>query len=192
MILLFILFVVLFSFSYKKLKESDLKQIVATLRNDPLPINPMDEVKQQLSEWAKQEQLQNQIDIVKKEDSVSIEIKDKVFFSSGEYELSPVGLTRIKTLAKTLEKLPARLRLGIEGHTDDIPIHTKQIQDNWDLSAKRALNVLYALELSQELLKRTQVIAQGEMNPLVPNRDKSGNSVPENQNKNRRVTIKVF
>jgi chemotaxis protein MotB len=192
MILLFILFVVLFSFTYKKLKASEFKQIMASIRNQPVPKNPIDEVKTQLTNWVKSEKLSDQIDVIKKEDAVLIEIKDKVFFTTGEYELNFEGQNRIHTLAKTLEKLPSRFQLGIEGHTDDVPIHNKAVEDNWDLSSKRALNVLRALNLSPELLKRTSVIAHGDTNPLVPNRDAHGNSIAENQNKNRRVTLRVF
>jgi chemotaxis protein MotB len=192
MILLFILFVVLYSFSYKKLKETDYARIVATLSNKPLPKSPVDEAQQQVSNWVKQEALQDQISIVKKDEAVYIEIKDKVLFSSGEYRLSDEGIKRLKSLARTLEKTPEKLKLGIEGHTDDVPMSTKDVRDNWELSAKRALHVLYALELSPGLLKRTSVIAQGEMNPLVPNLDKSGNPLHENRNRNRRVTLRLF
>ncbi len=192
MILLFILFVVLYSFSAKKLKDHDFKQIVATLRNEPPPVNPIDDVRAKLSAWVEKEKLKDHIDIVKKEDALLVEIKDKVLFSSGEFRLSPQGAERLKSLSLMIEKIPAQFHLGIEGHTDDVPIHTKDVQDNWDLSAKRALNVLYALNLSDSLLKRTSIIAKGEMVPLLPNRTPQGIPLPENQNTNRRVTLKIF
>jgi chemotaxis protein MotB len=33
----------------------------------------------------------------------------------------------------------------VEGHTDSIPIHTTILDDNWDLSVKRATSVVRIL-----------------------------------------------
>lgn len=192
MILLFCTFVVLFSFTYKKLKAQDFQKIVAALANKPPPPNPINEVKQKLSQWVAEQKLLDQIDVVKGEDSVVVEIKDKVFFESGAFALSDEGKKRIRSLAGTLLKLPNQYHIGIEGHTDDIPIHTKEVQDNWELSSKRALSVLYALEFDSKTNTRISVIARGETQPLVPNRDASGTPIPENQSKNRRVTFRIF
>lgn len=192
MILLFCTFVVLFSFSYKKLKQQDFQNMVAALANKPPPPNPMNEVKQRLSKWVSDQKLSDQIDVLKGDDSVTLEIKDKVFFESGAFALTDEGKKRIQSLAGTLNKLPEDYHIGIEGHTDDIPIHTKDVKDNWELSSKRALSVLYALEFEPKILGRTSVIAQGETHPIVPNRTPSGEPIPSNQSKNRRVTFRIF
>lgn len=192
MILLFCTFAVLFSFSYKKLKQQDFQKMVAALANKPAPPNPMNEVKQKLSQWVAEQKLGDQIEIHKEEDSVTVEIKDKVFFESGAFALSEEGMKRIRSLANTLIKLPKEYRIGIEGHTDDVPIHTKEVKDNWELSSKRALSVLYSLDLDTTTLERTSVIAHGETHPIVPNRTPAGEAIPENQSKNRRVTFRIF
>jgi chemotaxis protein MotB len=49
-----------------------------------------------------------------------------------------------------------------------------------------------ALNLSPELKKRTVLMGFGEMKPLAPNRDPSGKAIPNNQKKNRRVTVRIF
>lgn len=192
MILLFCTFVVLFSFSYKKLKQHDFEKMVAALANKPPPPNPMNEVKQKLSQWVSDQNLKDQIEVLKGEDSVTLEIKDKFFFESGAFVLTAEGKKRIQSLAGTLQKLPKEYRIGIEGHTDDVPIHTKDVQDNWELSSKRALSVLYALDFDTKMLERTSVIAKGDTQPIVPNRTPQGTSIPENQSKNRRVTFRIF
>lgn len=192
MILLFIFFVVLFSFTHNKLKQADIQRIVATFRNQPQPPNPMDEIKKKLSTWVVEQKLTDQIDVLKADDAVLVEIKDKVFFSSGEYELSVEGKQRIRSLSGTLSKIPDPYQIGIEGHTDDVPIHNSEIRDNWELSSKRALSVFYALELPETMLQRTSVIAHGDTKPIAANRSPNGEPIPENQSKNRRVTFRIF
>lgn len=192
MILLFIFFVVLFSFTYKRLKESDFKQIVATLRNEKPPENPIDQVGGRFRDWVQKEKLADLIDVKSTDDSVSVEIKDKLLFTSGEATPNFQGIAVLRRLAKVLEKVPDPYRIGIEGHTDDSPISSRTTRDNWELSSQRALAVLYSLDLNRETLGRSIVMAYGEMKPVVPNRDKNGRPIPANQSKNRRVTLKIF
>lgn len=192
MILLFVFFVMLFSFTYKKVKQSDFKEIVATIQNKPKPVDPVEVMQQQFNAWVDKQKLAEQISVSRDEDAIVIEIKDNVFFSSGEYRLHEVGLQKLDSLAKALGQVPERFHIGIEGHTDDIPIHTSEIEDNWELSSKRALAVLRALHLPDSLQKRTSAIAWGDVKPIAPNRDESGVPLPENQSKNRRVTFRIF
>lgn len=192
MILLFIFFVVLFSFTRSKLTQQDLAKIAHVLKNGEMPPDPIDKVHKDLVKWVEDQRLKDQISVKKTDDGVTLEIKDKLLFESAEYEPHSSGLAVMRLLSKTLEKIPAPYKVGIEGHTDDIPIHTPKINDNWDLSAKRALAVMEALQLPDPLLKRTVVMAHGQMKPIVPNRTPAGIPIPENQAKNRRVTLRIF
>lgn len=192
MILLFILFVVLFSASHKKMKQSDLAAVAAGLRNGTQPVSPIDQVKKNLSKWVDDQKLSEKVSVEKAEDAVLLQIKDKLLFSSGGFVILPGGVSTVRSLVSTLESVPDGLQIGIEGHTDDTPIRTRQISDNWDLSSKRAMAVMRALSLSPKLLKRTVLMAYGEMRPLVPNRTPAGQPIPDNQGRNRRVTIRIF
>lgn len=193
MILLFIFFVVLFSFTKGKLKENDMKRIVATLKQEPLPPDPVDKIKEKLEKLVEEQKLKDQISIEKTADgAVELQIKDKLLFSSGEFVPTILGDQLIKLLAKTLEQTPPNYTIGIEGHTDDTPIHTAHILNNWDLSAKRSLAVFSAMNLSAQIQKRSILMAYGQMKPIAPNRTEQGQPIPENQSKNRRVTIRIF
>lgn len=192
MILLFILFVVLFSFAYKKMKQADVQRMVATLTNRKMPETPVDQIHQKLTKWVADQKLNQQVSVQRTDDGITVDIKDRVLFTSGAFAVNPIAISTIRSLAQTLEKIPAPYKIGIEGHTDDEPIHTKDIQDNWDLSARRALSVFYAMELTPALLTRTFVMAAGEMHPIAPNRSPDGVPLPDNQAKNRRVTLRIF
>jgi chemotaxis protein MotB len=192
MILLFIFFVVMFSFSYKRMTKQDVEEITALLRNEKPPERPLDVIAQKFAKWVQDHKLQNQVTVTNAGDVVKVQIKDRLLFQSGGFEPTPEGVRLMQVMKDILEKIPNPYRIGIEGHTDDSPIHTKMIQDNWDLSGKRALAILYTLGLSEKALQKIQLISRGEMEPIVPNRDKQGNVIPENQAKNRRVTLKIF
>ena len=111
---------------------------------------------------------------------------------SGRYDLKAGGAGLLKLISHSIQNIPSSYRLGIEGHTDDVPIHMPGISDNWELSAKRAHSVLLSLELGERLKRRAVVMGFGEMEPLVPNRDEKGESISANQARNRRVTLRVF
>jgi chemotaxis protein MotB len=192
MILLFILFVVLFSASYKKMKQSDFARVAASLRNEAPKQDPIQKVKDDLSKWVDEHKLQDKVAVELEDDAVLLQIKDKLLFQSGDSAILPRGVMTVRSLGDTLKTIPVGYHIGIEGHTDDDPIHTSTIDDNWDLSSKRSMAVMRALRMEPQLLKRTVLMAYGEMKPLVPNRDKSGKPIPENQSRNRRVTLRIF
>lgn len=196
MILLFMFFVALFSFTKQNLTHSEMKRILATLRSRNSATasvkHPEDQIKENLDQWAKTHNLTQQIQVSKKEDGVYLEIKDRVLFGSGEFELHPEGRKAAVTLAEVLKNVPEPYQIGIEGHTDDSPVFSKRIHSNWELSSARALSVMNALNLPPEISKRVVLLAHAEMQPLMPNRDDDGNPIEENQSQNRRVTIRIF
>ena len=192
MILLFIFFVVLFSFTYKKVSALDMKRIAEVMRTGKVPEMPADRLKKQLDEFTKTEQLTALIDVIKEDDTIRLEIKDRVLFGSGQYIPHESGITVLHKLSKIMETIPKEFQIGIEGHTDDIPLRSESIRDNWELAARRSLAVFYVMNVSPELQKRVVVMAYGDQRPLVPNRDVSGIPLPDNQAKNRRVTMRLF
>ncbi|MBI1859566.1 MAG: OmpA family protein [Deltaproteobacteria bacterium] len=192
MILLFIFFVVLFSFTYKKVKNVDMSRIAEIMRTGKASETPAEKLQKKMEEFTKQEHLDQMIEVVREEDTVRLEIKDKVLFASGDYIPTEGGVIVLAKLSKVLETVPKEFQIGIEGHTDDVPLRGASIRDNWELAARRSLAVFYVMNVTPELLKRIVVMAYGDQRPLVPNRDPAGNSLPENQAKNRRVTVRIF
>ena len=72
--------------------------------------------------------------------------------------------------------------IRIEGHTDDVPISTKQFNSNWALSTSRAVSVLARLlEISEISPDRFSAVGYGEFHPIA------GNNTAKGRAQNRRV-----
>ena len=83
------------------------------------------------------------------------------------------------------------LSFEVQGHTDDVPINRPGYRSNWDLSSKRATNVIrYLIDEGVEDT-RLRAVAYAHTDPKVPNRNQSGRSIAVNQALNRRVVILV-
>jgi chemotaxis protein MotB len=190
MMLLFVFFVVLFSFASKKLSQQDYQHIVQAFgaKSDSTQ-TPVDQIQAHLLKWVTDKKLRDSVDVVRKEDSLILEIKEKLLFETGKASLKPESLDLIPALKEALEKIPAPYRIGIEGHTDDVPVAGS---DNWHLSTERALKVHDALGLAPDLESRTVIMGYGATRPLVPNHDDKGAPLAANQAQNRRVTIRIF
>jgi chemotaxis protein MotB len=75
----------------------------------------------------------------------------------------------------------------VEGHTDSKTIKTDVLDDNWDLSVKRATSIVRILQNDFEVTP-ARLIASGRSSyqPLVDN------DSPENMAKNRRTKIIIM
>jgi len=122
-------------------------------------------------------------------DAVAINLKGGVFFKLGSAELTSDALRILDKLAKPLTD--AHYKLTIEGHSDNLPIKSTQFPSNWELSSARASSVARYF-IAQDFPKDDiRVMGLADTQPLAPNMNKAGNSIPENQSKNRRVVILV-
>jgi chemotaxis protein MotB len=113
---------------------------------------------------------------------IIIRVEEKGSFASGSAELEADFLPVLDKLVEVLASVSGRI--SVEGHTDDIPIKTKEFPSNWDLSVKRALTVAEGLLETGNLdYRRFSVSGFADTKPLVANEDS------ESRAKNRRVEI---
>jgi len=192
MILLFVFFVVMFSFAYKRLKQHDQKQMVQEISSRTAPADPSVEIGEKFKKFVDDQKLESAVSVTRQNGSVVMEIKDQLLFDSGTFSVGAEGAKVMSELRAVLEKVPEPFKIGIEGHTDDSTLYSSTIRDNWELAGKRALSVFYSLGLSPDVQKRIVITSLGPTSPLVPNRDPQGVALPQNQAKNRRVTLRIF
>lgn len=117
---------------------------------------------------------------------VYIDISDKLLFKTGKYEVTPQAKTVLGKVAMVLKNQPD-IEFMVEGHTDNVPYRSGILQDNWDLSVKRATSVVRILQKEYGLdPARMAAAGRGEYNPIVDN------SNAQNRGMNRRTRILIL
>ncbi|HDP76502.1 MAG TPA: flagellar motor protein MotB [Bacteroidales bacterium] len=115
---------------------------------------------------------------------VYVSLEEKLMFKSGSYEIDSKGVAAIKQLIPVLEQNPD-INIMVEGHTDDVPYRgTGGLQDNWDLSVKRATTIVRLL-ITGSRIDPVRVTAAGRSQYIPIDRAKT----PEARQKNRRTEI---
>jgi chemotaxis protein MotB len=106
-------------------------------------------------------------------------------FPIGSADMSDDFKDVMTRLSGALQRLPNGVR--VEGHTDDVPIHTPRFGSNWELSTARATHVVQFL-IQQGTLAPDRLSAAGyaEFHPL------GENASPEGRARNRRVDVIVL
>jgi chemotaxis protein MotB len=117
---------------------------------------------------------------------VFISISDKLLFKSGSYNVTDKAYKVLEKVATVINGQP-EMDVMIEGHTDSKTIKTEFLEDNWDLSAKRATSIARILQNRFEVTPG-RLIAAGRSSyvPLVEN------DTPGNRAKNRRTKIIIM
>jgi chemotaxis protein MotB len=86
----------------------------------------------------------DELSVYIKDGAVYVSLEEKLLFKSGSDVVDPKGKEALKSLAAVL-KNTKNIGVLIEGHTDNVPIKTKQFADNWDLSTARATSIVRIL-----------------------------------------------
>ena len=116
------------------------------------------------------------------EKGLVMRLSDSVLFETGIAKISPGAIPLLEKVGSIISKTSKQIR--IEGHTDNIPIHTKRYPSNWELSTARAVNVLrYFLEKEHISTASLSAVGYGEFQPLYTN------DSPKHRAMNRRVEI---
>lgn len=140
-------------------------------------------LKKNISEGADEDD----IDISVDETVVMINVSDKLLFGSGSYRVTKEAQPLLKKLAEVINSEPA-MEVMIEGHTDDRKmVKESYLQDNWDLSVRRATSIVRILQ-DKYNVDPAKLIAAGRSSyqPLVENSNK------DNMSKNRRTRIVII
>ena len=111
----------------------------------------------------------------------------EVLFDSGKANLRSEAFNKLERVASVLKTTVADLNIGIEGHTDNVPIKVSGWKSNWELSAARAMSVLhYMVDSLGVEPSRLSATGFGEYQPVASNVSAEG------RQKNRRVEIVIL
>lgn len=124
--------------------------------------------------------------VTEKDGKVYVSMENKLLFQSGSWTVGDEGKKAVELVAKVLGDNPD-LSVLIEGHTDNDKIMGAiggGIENNWDLSTKRATAIVNILTANAKVNK-TNITAAGrsEFAPIMTNETADGKA------KNRRIEI---
>ena len=171
--------------------DSLIENPVFTGGNSPLPsrsgITQVDRASissdiQSLKKYYKKMGLDKSVHIKESYKGFEVNFGSDVLFPSGQATLTRQVYAYLDHIVSIALKNPCFF-IRIEGHTDDIPIHTPEFPSNWELSTARAVNVLRYFLKKKVPAKRLAAFGFSQYRPVESNATSKG------RKKNRRVEI---
>ncbi len=128
---------------------------------------------------------QHTVSIQMGRDGLVISLREAGFFDSGSAAPRPGTLGTLQQIAGSLSHTGYDMR--VEGHTDNVPIHTEEFDSNWELSSARATRIARLfVELKAIAPDRLSAAGYAEYHPVA------SNATSEGRGSNRRVDIVVL
>jgi len=120
--------------------------------------------------------------------TIKVTMQNAVLFDSGEFSLNANGKQILDKIVPSLKEQGDERVVRIIGHTDNVSVHVpnKLFVDNWDLSARRAAEVVrYFIWAHQLPANMFRVEGRSFLEPV------DSNDTPEGRAKNRRIEILI-
>jgi chemotaxis protein MotB len=139
----------------------------------------------QLDEYIQQNNLEGTVVLGVEERGLLIRFKDQVLFDSGKAVIRKDGEPIVQSIGEILKQNDRAIR--VEGHTDNVPMHSLLYPSNWELSTARAVNVVkFFIERVGIAPTRLSAAGYSEYHPIADN------DTAENRQKNRRVDVVIL
>jgi len=150
-------------------------------------LDELTQAKRTLEERLAQEIKDKQVSLKMGDKGLVITFLADILFDSGKAKIKKEAMPILNKVASVLVEDVPQLNVGIEGHTDNVPIRASGWKSNWELSTARALSVLHYLVDEKDISpERVSAIGYGEFRPVASNDTKEGRQL------NRRVEIVIF
>lgn len=191
--LILVFFILLLSMS--KLDSAKYEEVSAGITkslSDRKVETPIEDLRQTIRDNMKGTKLDDAIAIGKDSAGVSLEMAAASFYELASADFKPEAMDTLIQLADTIkaERFDG-FQIAVEGHTDDTPIRTEKYPSNWELSAARAARVIRLFEDQGINPSRMRAVGLADTAPKVPNRGPYGDPLPQNQEINRRVVVRL-
>ena len=144
--------------------------------------NELAEIFKEINDFTDTYGYDQDVSIVLSDEGLEMRLSNAALFRLGSADLS----TQIYPLLDKIGQLisGSAYAVRIEGHTDNLPIHTRKFPSNWELSTQRAVNVLrFFVEKCHIPAQRISAVGFGEYQPL------HDNTTADHRAQNRRVEI---
>lgn len=141
--------------------------------------------KEQLSQDFTELGIADLAEIIEEKEFIIVRLNEQILFKPGSAEILEEGKKTLDVVGESLRVLDTDIT--VEGHTDTVPINTPLFPTNWELSTRRATNVVLYLvnEIGMDPARLTAA-GCGEYRPIADNSTAEGRSI------NRRVELKIM
>ncbi|MDD4953582.1 MAG: flagellar motor protein MotB [Candidatus Omnitrophica bacterium] len=171
------------TFIFQKGRRSDIQKIEELSSQ----LEELRKTKGTLEDRLAQEIVDKQVKLDMMEKGLVITVVGDLLFDSGKAKIRSEAEPLLDKVALILKENVPQYNVGIEGHTDNVPIHYSGWKSNWELSSARALSVLHYLTSEKGISpERLSAIGYGEFRPVASNDTK------EDRQLNRRVEIVIM
>lgn len=145
----------------------------------------LDAIKAKLDKFALDNGIQTTLVTSIEERGLVVRIQETLLFESGSAVITAQAREILEKISTVLSTAPNQIR--VEGHTDNLPIHTAQFPSNWELSVIRSTNVVQILQRGGLLTPdRLSATGYGEYRPI------SSNDIDAGRGKNRRIDLIIL
>jgi chemotaxis protein MotB len=186
--------------SMSKISPRKFEMLTSTLAKQTEPPS-LETLKQSVDQMLRKEKLENAVVTSLDEEGLRVVFRgDGVLFESGQAEITPAGRALIGQFIGLAGKaVDQQHQIAIEGHTDDVPIHTGRYDSNWELSSARATVVLKSFLAAGFDPRRLSAQGFADTRPARPlpkaddtNGHAAAATIAKARAENRRVVIRVY
>ncbi len=186
---LIIFFVVIIAAS--NIQKSKLEAISEAITQKASP-DSLSQAHQKIQEVVSQSDLKGMVEISLKDDGLELSFNSGVMFASGGAEILSQMNQPLEKVLKLLVPYADKYHFAIEGHTDEVPTaKNSSFHSNWELGAKRALEVRARLEAVGIARDKMRVEAYADTRPLSADQV-LGLNHDQVLAKHRRVVIRLY
>jgi DNA-binding response OmpR family regulator/outer membrane protein OmpA-like peptidoglycan-associated protein len=145
----------------------------------------MNEIQKQLQTALAAQIGKHTVSVTPTKEGIVVSLREMGFFDSGSTSLRPEAEPTLTDFVNVIG--PRRVRVRIEGHTDNIPIHNTRFASNWELSTSRATEIIKLLITKYGIAPlRLSASGYSEFYPVA------SNATPEGRAINRRIDLVIL
>ena len=167
--------------SMDEAEEQDVEEQIEEIK-----LEQSEKMAESIQEYLEQQNIEEYVDLDFNSQYVLLTLNGAVLFESGSSDLKNDAVPLIDSIGNMLTGYTENI-IEVEGHTDNVPIHTAKYANNNVLSSFRALSVAeYLINNKGINPAKLKYSGRGEYVPVADN------STPEGRVLNRRVEIKIY
>lgn len=100
----------------------------------------MNNIRSQITQALDPQFKNHTVNVTRTKEGIIVSLREVGFFDNGSINLRPEAEPVFASFVKIVK--PPMVRVQIEGHTDNVPIHNHRFDSNWELSTAHATEII--------------------------------------------------